>query len=212
MQHLKNILVGFAISFVGSIPLGYLNVVGFDVYNNAGVNSACLYLLGVVFIEFFVILITLLFANKLISNKKLLQFIEAFSVVFMFFLAILFYTNANNTNSSAMLSQTTLSLHPLVLGILLSCLNFIQIPFWLSWNLFLLNAKHIEITNEFKYSYLFGTSIGTFSGMLTLILSLSFVTHQTDFLNKYLIQIILPLVFFSFGILQGFKFYKKYLK
>jgi hypothetical protein len=212
MQHLKNILVGFAISFVGSIPLGYLNVVGFDVYNNAGVNSACLYLLGVVFIEFFVILITLLFANKLISNKKLLQFIEAFSVVFMFFLAILFYTNANNTNSSAMLSQTTLSLHPLVLGILLSCLNFIQLPFWLSWNLFLLNAKHIEITNKFKYSYLFGTSIGTFSGMLTLILSLSFVTHQTDFLNKYLIQIILPLVFFSFGILQGFKFYKKYLK
>jgi hypothetical protein len=212
MQHLKNILVGFAISFVGSIPLGYLNVVGFDVYNNAGVNSACLYLLGVVFIEFFVILITLLFANKLISNKKLLQFIEAFSVVFMFFLAILFYTNANNTNSSAILSQTTLSLHPLVLGILLSCLNFIQLPFWLSWNLFLLNAKHIEITNEFKYSYLFGTSIGTFSGMLTLILSLSFVTHQTDFLNKYLIQIILPLVFFSFGILQGFKFYKKYLK
>jgi hypothetical protein len=187
-------------------------VVGFDVYNNAGVNSACLYLLGVVFIEFFVILITLLFANKLISNKKLLQFIEAFSVVFMFFLAILFYTNANNTNSSAILSQTTLSLHPLVLGILLSCLNFIQLPFWLSWNLFLLNAKHIEITNEFKYSYLFGTSIGTFSGMLTLILSLSFVTHQTDFLNKYLIQIILPLVFFSFGILQGFKFYKKYLK
>jgi hypothetical protein len=212
MQHLKNILVGFAISFVGSIPLGYLNVVGSHVYNNAGVNSACLYLLGVVFIEFFVILITLLFANKLISNKKLLQFIEAFSVVFMFFLAILFYTNANNTNSSAILSQTTLSLHPLVLGILLSCLNFIQLPFWLSWNLFLLNAKHIEITNEFKYSYLFGTSIGTFSGMLTLILSLSFVTHQTDFLNKYLIQIILPLVFFSFGILQGFKFYKKYLK
>jgi hypothetical protein len=212
MQHLKNILVGFAISFVGSIPLGYLNVVGFDVYNNAGVNSACLYLLGVVFIEFFVILITLLFANKLISNKKLLQFIEAFSVVFMFFLAILFYTNANNSNSSAMLSKTTLSLPPIVLGILLSCLNFIQLPFWLSWNLFLLNAKHIEITNEFKYSYLFGTSIGTFSGMLTLILSLSFVTHQTDFLNKYLIQIILPLVFFSFGILQGFKFYKKYLK
>lgn len=212
MKHIKNIFVGFIISFVGSIPLGYLNVVGFDLFKKSGINSACLYLLGVVFIEFFVILITLLFANKLISNKKLLQFIEAFSVVFMVFLAILFYTNASNSNSTALLPQTTLSLHPLVLGVLLSCLNFIQIPFWLSWNLFLLNAKHIEITNKFKYSYLFGTSIGTFSGMLTLILSLSFVTHQTDFLNKYLLQIIIPLVFLGFGVLQGFKFYKKYLK
>jgi len=59
MQIIKNILVGFLVSFIGSIPLGYLNVVGYDVYRNTGLNATIHYLLGVILIEFFVIFGTL---------------------------------------------------------------------------------------------------------------------------------------------------------
>ncbi|WP_262489892.1 hypothetical protein [Flavobacterium oreochromis] len=31
-QKLKNITIGFAISFVGSIPLGYLNIIGLEYF------------------------------------------------------------------------------------------------------------------------------------------------------------------------------------
>ena len=55
MQNLKNIFVGFLVSFIGSIPLGYLNVVGFQVYEKSGLSPTVLYLLGVIIIEFFVI-------------------------------------------------------------------------------------------------------------------------------------------------------------
>jgi hypothetical protein len=48
--------------------------------------------------------------------------------------------------------------------------------------------------------------------MLVLILSLDYVTNQTDFLAKYLMKVIIPLVFIILGLVQGFKFYKKYSK
>ena len=83
MQLLKNIFVGFLVSFLGSIPLGYLNVVGFEIYQRVGLLSTLYYLGGVILIEFVVILSTLLFAKKLMENKRLLKFIEGFSVFFM---------------------------------------------------------------------------------------------------------------------------------
>ena len=95
MQNLKNIFVGFIVSFIGSIPLGYLNIVGYEVYKSFGLNETIFYLLGVIIIEFIVIYLTLLFANKLNSNKKLIKFIEAFSIIFMFLLAYIFYSSAS---------------------------------------------------------------------------------------------------------------------
>lgn len=212
MQILKNIFVGFLISFIGSIPLGYLNVVGYEVYKKFGLNETIFYLLGVISIEFFVIYFTLIFANKLMRNPKLLRFIEGFSVIFMFVLAYAFYSSSNSDTKNQSVLEKYIHYSPYVVGIILSCLNFIQIPFWLSWNLYLLNGNYIEVSKSRKFFYVFGTIVGTFAGMLVLILSLNFVTNQTDFLSKYLMKIIIPLVFVGLGIFQGIKFYRKSLK
>lgn len=212
MQILKNIFVGFLVSFIGSIPLGYLNIVGYEVYKSFGISKTIFYLLGVISIEFFVIYFTLIFANKLIENKKLLKFIEAFSIVFMFLLAYIFFASASKETTNQSVLEKYVDYSPFVLGIILSCLNFIQIPFWTSWNLYLLNAKYIEISNSRKYFYVLGTVLGTFCGMLILILSLNYLTNQTDFLSKYLMKAIIPLVFVILGLVQAFKFYKKYSK
>lgn len=212
MQNLKNIFVGFLISFIGSIPLGYLNVVGYEVYKSSGINDTIFYLIGVISIEFIVIYCTLLFANQLIANKKLIKFIEAFSIIFMFLLAYVFYSSASKETSNQSVLDKYVNYSPFVVGLILSCLNFIQIPFWTSWNLYLLNGNYIEISKSRKYFYVLGTILGTFSGMLVLILSLNYVTNETDFLSKYLMKIIIPLVFAGLGIFQAFKFYKKYYK
>lgn len=210
MVKLKNILVGFCISFIGSIPLGYLNIVGYEVYKKFGLDETIFYLLGIVSIEFFVIYFTLLFANQLMNNQKLIKFIEGFSVVFMFLLAYIFYSSASSKTSNLSVIEKYIDYSPYVVGVILSCFNFIQIPFWLGWNLYLLNAKYIEVSKARKYFYIIGTSIGTFTGMLVLILSLDYVTNQTDFLTKYLMKFIIPIVFIGFGTLQGIKFYKKH--
>ncbi len=208
MINIKNIFVGFLISFIGSIPLGYLNVVGFEIYKKLGLQPTFFYLFGVVIIEFLVVYFSLIFAKKLAENKKLTRFIEGFSVLFMFVLAGIFYCSANASNGFS----NTFSYSQFVLGIVLSCLNFIQIPFWTGWNVYLLNGNYIEISNTRKYFYVIGTTLGTFSGMLVLILSLHYFASNVDFIAKYLLKIIIPVVFLGLGIFQGIQFYKKYLK
>jgi hypothetical protein len=211
MPNLKNIFVGFTVSFIGSIPLGYLNVIGFTIFQSSGILSTLYYLLGVIVIEFFVIFGTLLFAEKLHKNLKLLQYIEAFSILFMFILAYIFYSSGNSTNQNTTVFST-FGTNFFLAGIVYSTLNFIQIPFWLSWNLYLLNKNYIQTSKVGNYFYVFGTITGTFVGMLALILSLNYLSNQVNFLSKYLISIIIPTVFVGLGILQSIKFYKKYYK
>ena len=209
MKNLKNIAVGFLVSFLGSIPLGYLNVIGFDIYNSEGIRSTILFLLGVICIECCVIYLTLIFADKLFKKEKLLKFIEGFSVLFMFVLAYIFYSSANSDDPNRTVFSNTCD-NFFIAGIVYSCLNFIQVPFWLSWNLYLLNGKFIEISNNRKYLYIFGTLAGTFCGMLALILSLHYFANNVEFLSKYLMKFIIPLVFVGLGVFQGIKFYRKY--
>ena len=206
MVDLKNIAVGFLVSFIGSIPLGYLNVVGFQVYEKLGLTPTMLYLSGVIIIEFFVIYFTLIFAKRLAENKRLTKYIEGFSTLFMFLLAYVFYSSANAKCEFS----TTFNYTPFLLGIVLSCLNFIQVPFWTGWNLWLLNGKYIEISGARKYGCLLGTIVGTFCGMLSLIVSLDYFSTNIDFLSKYLMKIIIPTVFLGLGVFQLFKFFRKY--
>lgn len=211
MKYLKNILVGFVVSFLGSIPLGYLNMIGFEMYTRSGLSNVIAFLLGVISIEVFVIYFTLIFAEQLINNKMLLRFIEGFTVFFMFVLAYFFYISANNTSTQTTAIADFQQQSPYAVGLFLSLLNFIQIPFWVGWNLYLLNGNYIEVQGSKKYLYVLGTLIGTFLGMLALILSLHLLAEQTDFFAKYLIRFLFPLVFIGLGIFQGIQFWRKYL-
>ena len=208
MINIKNIFVGFLVSFIGSIPLGYLNVIGFDIYNKQGLQPTLLYLIGIVFVEFFVIYFTLIFVNKLAVNLRLAKYIQGFSVVFMFVLAVIFYFSSTSKTDFS----TSVRYSPFILGIVLSGLNFMQIPFWIGWNVYLINGNYIEVSQSRKYFYVFGTVAGTFFGMLVLILSLHYFATNVKFLAQYLMQIIIPLVFVGLGIFQAIKFYKKYWK
>ena len=212
MINLKNTVVGFLVSFAGSIPLGYLNVVGFEIYRHQGILTTICYLLGVILIEFFVIYFTLIFANQLAANKKLSKYIEGFSIMFMLILAYFFYSTATKTTSLGNEFSNFGYWGTFTTGVFLSAINFVQIPFWTGWNLYLLNGKFIEVSNNKKYFYVFGTIVGTFIGMVILILTLQFFTNQMDFLSKYLMKIIIPIVFLSLGIYQGIKFYIKHMK
>jgi hypothetical protein len=212
MKKLKNISVGFLVSFLGSIPLGYLNLAGLEIYSKSGLHNLVLFLFGVIFVETFVIYFTLLFAKQLVSNKKLMKFIDLFSVLFLFVLAFVFYLNLNQPAKPDNQLRQYMMYSPFVIGVVLNCLNFFQLPFWTSWNLYLLNQNYIAPDGNLKYYYIAGTVIGIFLGMFCLILVLQTVFQQINQFSKYLLPVLIPLFFIAMGVFQGFKVYKKYFK
>lgn len=212
MKRVQNIAVGFLVSFLGSIPLGYLNLFGLEIYSKSGLYSLIFYLFGIIFVEAFVIYFTLIFATQLLENKRLMKIIDFFAVFFLFGLAWFFYSHSNQTTSSNTNFNSYLLYPPFIVGVVLNCFNFLQLPFWTSWNLYLINAKYITVEKNRKYYYIGGTLVGIFFGMLSLILVLQAIFQESNQFSKYIMPVFIPLVFVVLGSFQIVKVYKKHLK
>lgn len=208
MNYLKQVSIGFLISFVGSIPLGYLNFVGFEIYKKSSLKELINYLFGVVLVEGIIIYSTFYFALKLNLNPKLKSWISIFSIVFLILLTYYFYPNKNQVVDNYKLENKFLSNPSFIIGLILSCLNFAQIPFWFSWNIYLVNEKYISSTKNMIFIYVLGTLLGTFSGMLLLILGLKKLTNH-GFVSENFISQNIWIIFLSLTIFQIYQFFKK---
>lgn len=212
MKTFKNIIAGFIVSFVGSLPLGYLNIVGVEVFSEFGMHTLVFYLLGVISIEAVVIYCTVIFSNQLMNNKKLMKSIDFFAVFFLLLLAYLFFDYSGQPTQEHNYLQHYVQYSPFLIGIVLCGLNFLQIPFWIGWNIFLMNAGHIVLDGKLKFYYILGTLIGTFWGMLVAIVIMDSVSHTKFPFSEYIIPVVLPLFFIVLAFLQAVKVYKKYIR
>jgi len=210
MIAIKNILVGFLVSFLGSLPLGYLNIIGVEIFSKLGINSLVSYLLGVILVEAVVIYFTVIFANQLAENKKLMKFIDFFAVFFFLVLAYLFYAHSDPTTQEHNYLEDYVQYSPFLIGMVLCGLNFLQIPFWMGWNLYLMNANYISLIQRLKFYYILGTLVGTFFGMLAVIVLLDSLSQNTLSFSKYIMPIIIPLFFVALSVFQVFKVRRKY--
>ena len=211
MKGLKNIFIGFLVSFLGSLPLGYLNIIGVEIISELGLSSLIAYLFGVIVVEVIVIYFTVIFANQLVENKRLIKAIDFFAVFFFLLLAYLFYVNSNQTVEGHNYLEDYDHYSPFLIGMVLCGLNFLQIPFWLGWNLYLMNANYITLVQNLKFYYVFGTLVGTFFGMLVVIVLLNAASQNTLSFSKYIMPIAIPMFFLTLAIIQMIKVYKRYL-
>ena len=201
MKILKNILVGFIISFIGSIPLGYLNLIGYQIYSSTNFNQLNLYVFGVLSVEAIVIYTTLKFSSKISMNPKWKNYISIFSFIFLLGIALLTYNSSSNESNALDKYNAYLSYSAFISGILLSCINVAQVPFWMSWNLYLTNENYIISTGKKGLLYVLGTITGTYFGMLTIIFSIQAAKNKDlispNFFSKYIWLIFLFLAIFQ---------------
>ncbi len=145
-------LTGLGISFIGSIPLGYLNIIAFDVYSMSGIAKLCYFLLGIIAVECLVIYFTLKFAEKINSNIQFTKGLEIASLLFLTILTVFtFFTKKEGTG----ITVPYLTENIFFSGIVLNSVNFLQFPFWSGWSIYAVNNKVIE-----KHNYTKGMFIG----------------------------------------------------
>ena len=212
MRILKNLFFGFLVSFLGSLPLGYLNIIGVEVYTNYFLESLIFYLIGVLCIEAVVIYFTIVFANQLITNEKWMKNIDFFAVVFLVGLSFLFFKGASPSIQQSDYIKDYIQYSTFVIGMVLCAFNFLQIPFWVGWNLFLLNANRIDLQGTLKLYYILGTLVGTFFGMLLAIVVLSELSTVDFSFTRYILPVVVPVFFLVLAALQARKVYIKYIK
>lgn len=212
MRLFKNIMFGFVVSFVGSLPLSYLNIVGVEVFSRLGIDALVSYLIGVIIAQTVVVYFTVIFSNQLINSKKLMKAIDFFAVIFLLLLAYLFYAHSNQTIEEHKYLENYAQYSPFLIGVVLCTLNFLQIPFWVAWNLYLMNANRISLVRKRKFYYILGTVLGTFWGMFAAIMVLDSLSGGNMPFSKYIMPVVIPLFFVILAFWQTFKVYKKYIR
>ncbi|HMI06630.1 MAG TPA: hypothetical protein VK528_03715 [Flavobacterium sp.] len=210
MKLLKNISVGFLVSFLGSLPLGYINVIGAQVYKTSGMQNLVLFILGVITVEAVVIYATLVFAEYLARHEKIIKYIEFFSIFFMLLIGYLFFRQSDPEHQESYLffSQKPAFL----LGISFNAVNFLQLPFWVGWNLYVTANNYISRSKPLRLFYVFGTLCGSFAGIFAVALLLYRAGTNGGFLGQHLMPHIIPLFFVGMAVYQAVKYYRKYYR
>ncbi len=209
---LKIFLIGLVISFLGSLPLGTLNMTAFHIAAFQNANEAILFALAVVFVELVVVRITLTYSKKIDFGNKLFFYVLPMAVALLLYLAISSFVSVGNPKEIA--SGT--GVFPMIessimLGLLLSALNPMHIPFWIGWNSVLTTRKTLDEKPGMYIFYISGIGIGSIGGLMMFVFAGKYI-FQNYHQYSYVIAFILGCLYLGFSFYLLFLLYKNHLK
>lgn len=203
---------GLLISFIGALPLGTLNITAFNIAASQNVSEAMLFSFAAILVELIVVRITLLGNNRINFNGRLSFYIMPLAVVFLLYLAISSFMSIGvdpemNTGTTVFpMIQSSI-----LLGLLLSILNPLHIPFWMSWNRALLAKNMLHKKMGSYTSYMIGIGIGSL-GALMLFIFLGKHIFQNYRQYSAIIAFVMGCLYLGFSFYLTFLTYKKHLK
>lgn len=203
MPLLRVFLTGMFISFLGTLPLGTLNVSAMQISVSDGIRPALYFSFGALLVEIIYVRLSLVAMKHVIKQKKLLFALEWVTLLVLAALSISSFYAAMQpvVVKNPILSNTV---HRFWLGAMMSAVNPVQIPFWFGWSTVLF-TKHILLPRESNYIlYMAGIGFGTFIGNCLFIFGGKLLVSKLN-TNQHLLQIIIGCVFGFTAVLQLWK-------
>jgi threonine/homoserine/homoserine lactone efflux protein len=174
---------GMLVSFLGSLPLGTMNVTVTQLSVSDGIRSGFLFAVGSMVVEVIIVRIALVTMKWLARQHRIFHLLEYVTTSVILFLAIASFIAAYKMAGFAT-SLPVKSITPFWTGAFLSLTNPLHIPFWLGWSTVLMN-KNILKSDPMEYNwYVTGIGLGTMFGFAVFIyagssLVIQIQQHQT---------------------------------
>ncbi|MGK0387384.1 MAG: threonine/homoserine/homoserine lactone efflux protein [Maribacter sp.] len=204
---LNHILLGFGISFVGSLPLGVLNLTAIEVAVSKRFYQVLLFALGVILIEYGQAYIGIRFSDYMLSNPTVNQIIQIGVIPLFLSVGIAYLITGYKKRKASKIGARKLKvaerkIPPFVKGIMLSIINPLAIPYWLAVTTSL-NAAG-QLNYGFIHAFLCGVVMGTFTA-LTLYGSVGEALETK--LKKYekYFNSVIGVMLISLAIIQAYK-------
>lgn len=177
---------GMLVSFLGSLPLGTLNIAAMQISVSEGARAAMLFSLGSLTAEMIYVRLSLVAMDWVRKQEKLLRVLDWLTVVIVLLLAASSFYAALQEHASKNVVLGS-SLPKLILGFVMSAVNPVQIPFWFGWSTVLFTKGLLQPKSSQYNLYILGIGIGTFAGNCVFIfggqLVASSINHNQSLLN-----------------------------
>ena len=200
--------VGMLVSFVGSLPLGSLNIAAMQISITEGYKAALGFGTGVLLVEMIYVRISLVAMDKIRSQKKVLKVLEYVTLMIILALAISSFAAAAANNADAKNVLLSNSLPRFVLGLLMSALNPVQIPFWFGWSTVLFTKKILLPKKGYYNIYIAGIGLGTLLATSVFIFGGQLMVNTLK-ANQNVLNYIIGGIFFIMAIIQIWKLWRK---
>lgn len=169
-RRLKIYSSGLLISFFGSLPFGSLNITVFQISASQTTNAALIFALAAILVELAIVRLSLSLTDKLKTGSKLFTYLIPVTIILLLFLAFSNFRSASNS-SGIELSKSPFPLiqSPFFLGLLMSALNPMHLPFWTGWNSVLIAKNTLDRQPGMFSFYISGIALGSIAGFLVFI-------------------------------------------
>jgi threonine/homoserine/homoserine lactone efflux protein len=204
---LRIFLTGMFISFLGSLPLGTLNIATMQIAISDGVLPALKFSFGALVAEVIYVRLSLIAMDWIQRQQKLFRILEWVTVAIVAALAISsFYAALHpSVQKNVILSST---LHRFFLGLFMGALNPMQIPFWFGWSTVLFSKKILHPVNSHYNSYITGIGLGTLLGNFVFIFGGKLIAGTFNN-NQHLVNWIVGGIFAITALVQLWKIFTK---
>ena len=177
---------GMIISFLGSLPLGTLNVAAMQIGIQESIKDAIYFSIGSLLVEMIYVRISLVGIDWVRKQERIMKVMEWITFSIIAALAIGSFIAATKHGGNAKNVLLNNNMHRLLLGMFLCAINPVQIPFWFGWSAVLFDKKILE-PKKYQYnSYIIGIGIGTLMGNCVFIFGGKWIVQRISNSEQYL--------------------------
>lgn len=195
------------VSFLGSLPLGTLNIAAMQISISDGTVKAIMFSLGSLLAEVIYVRLSLVAMDWIRKQERIFKILEWVTLAIVLALAVSsFYAATHPTqNKNVILSS---NLPDFILGFVMSAVNPVQIPFWFGWSTVLFTKKILLPRKDHYNSYIIGIGIGTFVGNCVFIFGGLLIASKISN-NQHILNWVIGGIFAITALIQIWKMLRK---
>lgn len=196
--------IALGVSFLGQLPLGNMNMIATQVSVQEGVKSAWRFGVGVAIVEIIYLRVALSGIDWVLTHEMLFRVLAWATVVFLRGLGVATLIKAKKQKPTERGIIVDNKFNRFLLGVSLSALNPIQIPFWFTWIITLVNNGLLLPGNANYNLFTLGAGVGTLFGIGVYIHGGKWAFKKSGKNNKSL-NYVLGVVFIIAALIQMYK-------
>ena len=184
------LVLGFFIAFLAVIPPGLINMSAAKISLQEGKNEAISFALGASVIIFFQTFIAVLFARFISNHQEIVSTLQEIGIFIFSLLSVYFFWIAKKPKKIKTDSRVKGKSNRFFLGMLLSTLNLLPIPFYVFASMTLAASGYFSFDKIPVAEFVIGVMIGSFTVFYIYIVAFKKIENKTEFLMRNINTII----------------------
>jgi threonine/homoserine/homoserine lactone efflux protein len=195
------LFIGFIVSFLGQLPLGNVSFTSTQISIQEGFTKAWQFSIGASIVEMVYLRFALTGMDWIVRHRIWFLALGWLTVVMFFVLGILAFRVANKQKGEKKPILLNNKLNRFLLGMMMSALNPVQIPFWFLWTSTFIQTKVLPVEIAAFNLFTIGAGAGTLAGFAVYIHGGNWLVAKMNTSNKTLNKV-MGLIFIITALIQ----------